>query len=64
MGKKPKEYVVEQQAIAPVRRKKAAWKGVLAANDAEIKEKYMEVYREEKRKVKRCIIWNKKKANE
>ena len=56
--------MVERQAIAPVRRKEAAWKGLLAANDAEIKEKYMEVYREEKRKVKRCIIWNKKKANE
>ena len=38
---------------AAVRRKKAAWKGVLAASDEETKERCMEAYREEKRKVKR-----------
>ena len=49
--KRPKEYVVERQAKALVRRKEAAWKGVLAANDKEIKEICMEAYREEKRRV-------------
>ena len=33
-------------------------------SDEEIKERYMEAYREEKRKVKRCIIQSKKKINE
>ena len=42
----------------------AAWKGVLAASDEETKERCMEAYIEEKRKVKRCIIQSKKKANE
>ena len=39
----------------------AAWKGVLAANDEETKERFMEAYREEKRMVKRCIIQSKRK---
>ena len=46
------------------RKKKAAWKEVLAASDEEAKERRMEAYREEKRKVKRCIIQSKKKVNE
>ena len=49
---------------AAVRRKEAAWKGVLAASDEETKERYMEAHREEKRNVKRCIIQSKKKVNE
>ena len=36
---------------AAARRKEAAWKEVLAASDEEAKERCMEVYREEKRKV-------------
>ena len=36
---------------------------MLVASDEETKERCMEVYRE-KRKVKRCIIQNKKKVNE
>ena len=56
-GKNPKSVLCE------VRRNEAAWKGVLAASDGETKEKCMEAYREEKRKVKRCIIQNKKKVN-
>ena len=39
-------------------------RGVLAASDEETKEKCMEVYREEKRKVKMCIIQSKKNVNE
>ena len=41
-------------------RKEVAWKGVLATSDEETKERCMESYREEKRKVKRCIIQSKK----
>ena len=49
---------------ATVKRKEAAWKGELAASDEETKERCMEAYREEKRKVKRCIYQSKKKVNE
>ena len=42
-----------------IRRKVAAWKGVLAARNEETKERCMEEYREYKRKVKRCIIQSK-----
>ena len=44
-----------------VSRKEAARKGVLAASNEETKERCMEAYREEKRKVKRCIIQSEKK---
>ena len=37
-----------------VRRKEAAWKELLAASDKKAKERCMETYREEKRKVKRA----------
>ena len=47
-----------------VGRIEAAWKLVLAASDEETKERCVEAYREEKRKVKRCIIQRKKKVNE
>ena len=39
-------------------------KEVLAARDEETEERCMKMYREEKRKVKRCIYRNKKKVNE
>ena len=38
--------------------------GGVAANDEEAKERCMEAYREDKRKVKRCIIQSKKKIHE
>ena len=59
-GKELKERVVERR----VRRKDAAWKGVLATSDEEIKERCMEAHREEKKKAKRCILLSKKKVNE
>ena len=34
------------------------------ASDEETKERFMKVYREEKRKVRRCIYQSKKKVNE
>ena len=40
---------------AESRREETAWKEVLRANDEEAKERYMEAYSEEKRKVKLCI---------
>ena len=55
---------MERSDKAAVRRKKSAWKEVLAASDEEAKERCMEAYREEKRKVKRCIYDSKNKVNE
>ena len=40
---------------AAVIRKEAAWKEVLATSDEDVQGRCMEVYSEEKRKVKRCI---------
>ena len=48
---------------AAVRKKEAAWTEVLAACDEEAKERYMEAYREKKRKVKNYIYQSKKKIN-
>ena len=54
----------DEEIKSAVRRNEAAWKGVLAASDEETKGRCMEAYREEKRKVKRCISQSKKKVNE
>ena len=58
--KNPKRvwWNVDEVKVA-VRRKEAAWKKMLAASDEESKERCMETYREEKRKVKMCIIQSK-----
>ena len=56
-GKNPKSVWWNDEIKAEVRRKEAAM------ND-ETKERYMEAYKAEERKVKRCIIQSKKKANE
>ena len=50
-GKNPKSVWWNDEVKAAVRRKEE-----LAASNEETKERCMEVYREEKRKVKRCII--------
>ena len=63
-GKKPKSVWWNDKIKAAVKRKEIAWKGVLAARNDEAKERSMEAYREEKRKVKWCIIQSKKKVNE
>ena len=63
-GKNPKSVWWNDKIKAAVRRKEAAWNEVLAVSDEEAKERCMEAYREEKRKVKRCIIQSKKKVNE
>ena len=63
-GKTQKSVGWNDVIKAAVRRKEAAWKRVLESSDEETKETRMEAYREEKRKVKRRIIQNKKKVNE
>ena len=47
-----------------VQRKGDAWKEVLGARDEDARERYLKVYKEEKRKVKRCIYQRKKKVQE
>ena len=47
-----------------VRRKKAASKKELGARDEDAKQRCLEVYEEEKRKVKRCIYQTKKDNHE
>ena len=59
-GENPKSVWWIDEMKAAVRRKEAAWKGVLAASDEETKERSMEAYREEKSKVKRCITQSKR----
>ena len=43
------------QVKAAVKREEDAWKDVLEARDEDVREKFLEVYKEEMRKVKRCI---------
>ena len=62
VGEKEHNECVVVKAV--VRRKEAVWKEFLIASDEETKERHMEAYREEKRKVKRCMYQNKKKVNE
>ena len=63
-GNNPKSVWWNDEIKAAVRRKEAAWKEVLAASNEEAKERCMEVYKEEKRKDKRCIYQSKKKVKE
>ena len=49
-GKNPKSVWWSNEIKAAVKRKEAAWKGVLAASNEETKEICMETYREEKRR--------------
>ena len=63
-GKNPKSLWWNDEVQAVFRRKEVAWKEDLAASDEEENERWMDTYREEKRKVKRCIYESKKKENE
>ena len=58
----PKSVWWNDEIKAAVKRKEAAWNEVLAASEKEAKERCMEAYRGEKRKVKTCIIQSKKKG--
>ena len=53
-GINPKSVWWDDEIKAAVRRKEAAWKVFLAASDEETKERCMDAYKEEKRKVKRA----------
>ena len=62
--KNPKSVWWNDEIKAAVRRKKTVWREVLAASDEEAKERCMEVYTEEKKKVRRCIYLSKQKVND
>ena len=47
-----------------IKRKEGAWKEVSGYRDEATKGRCMEVYKEEKRKVKRCIYQSKKEVKE
>ena len=55
----PKSVWWNNEVKAAVKRKEAAWKEALGARDEEAKERCLEVYKEEKRKVKRCVCQSK-----
>ena len=59
-GNSPKSVWWNDEVKVAVRRKEAAWKEVSAASNEEAKERCMEAYREEKRKVKRYIYQRKR----
>ena len=64
VGGQPKGIVCCSEKVKSViKRKEAAYKVMLGAEDEHTKEKCMEAYREEKRKVKRCIYQSKKEVN-
>ena len=63
-GKPPKSVLWNNEVKAAVRRKEAAWKELWAASDEKARERRMEAYKEEKRKIKWCIYPGKKKVNE
>ena len=51
-------------AKVAVERKKAAQREVLGTRDEVAKDRFMEAYKEENRKVKSCIYQSKKEVNE
>ena len=54
-----KKWVVERSGKNNVKKKEDAWKEVLGARDEDTRERCLEVYKEEKRKVNRCIYQSK-----
>ena len=54
-GGNPKSVWWNDQVKAAVRRKEAAWKELLGARTEDARERCLEVYKEEKRNVERCI---------
>ena len=64
VGKRPYNVWWTDVVKDAVERKDSARKDVLGARDEVAKDRCIEVYKEEKRKVKRCIYHNKKEANE
>ena len=60
----PKSVWWNDKVKAAVKRKADAWKDVLGARDEDARERCLEDYKEEKRKVKRCIYQSKKEVQE
>ena len=54
-GRNPKNMWYNDEVKAAVKRNEATWKEVLGSRDKDAKERCLEVYKEEKRNVKRCI---------
>ena len=63
-GGNPKCVWWNEQVKAEIKRKEDAWKVVLGARDEDVRENCLEVYKEEKRKVRRCIYRSKKEIQE
>ena len=55
---------LNDQVKAGVKRKEDAWKEVLEARDEYARRRFLEAYKEEKRKVKKCIYQSKKEVKE
>ena len=62
-GKNPKNVGWNDVVKAAVEIKVASRKGLLGARDDDAKELYIQVYQEEKRRVKRCIYQTKREVN-
>ena len=63
-GGNPKSVWWNDQVKAAVKRKEDAWKEVLRTRDEDARESCLEVYKGEKKKVKRCIYQSKKEVQE
>ena len=56
----PKIMWWNDKVKSAVKRKEDAWKDVLGARDEDARERCLEVYKEEKKKVRSCIYQSKK----
>ena len=63
-GRNPKSVWWNDHVKVVVKRKEDAWKEVLGVRDEDAMERCLEVYKEEKRKVKRCIYQSKEEVQE
>ena len=64
VGEKAKNVGWNNVLNATVERKEATWKEIVGARNKVTKERYLKIYKEEKRKVKRCICQRKNEVNE
>ena len=63
-GLNPKSVWWDDQVKVAIKRKEGAWKEVLGAREKDARERRLEAFKEEKRKVKRCIHQSKEEAQE
>ena len=59
----PKSMWLNDQVKAAVKRKEDGWKEILGARDEDVQERCLEVYKEEKRKVKGAFIKERRSYN-